>query len=221
VLTLVSLLVRAIYLALVGSFAFIMAAGIGMGFDAGWNWFAAGIALLFLFTVIPALGIAFVPWSRLRRPGLGLKIWYGWIGLWLVVGSVWRGYVQLTQSVGASGHAAERLLHPERFTTICFRSEGKVDDTRGIYFLLGNEKRMTPERANPTSDCEERRMSEAPQRVIFHTNTRYISLEEGMRLEVPLVPAGKTCIVIAHDGTWITPHDQNWKARLVPCGPND
>lgn len=83
--TVVSVIFRLLYFVFVLYATVIFGIPIGMGFDTGINLTAIIATFLYLFTFIPALGLAFTPVKRIKSPPLILKIWYSWL-LFILVG---------------------------------------------------------------------------------------------------------------------------------------
>jgi hypothetical protein len=85
-----SVIVRMAYLAFVGVWAAVMALVPAFGFSGGANPVAYALLALYLVTFGPAVCLAFLPWSRIRRPGLSWKLWYAWMAVVLLAAPAYK-----------------------------------------------------------------------------------------------------------------------------------
>ena len=208
----VSLLLRALWLGWVFLLGAMGMLAVGFGFSGGVHWLSFVILGLFLVTVVPAVIVGFLPWSRLRHPKWPLKLWYGWMALVFGGWLLFRGFGSARQGLATSTRALDEWRHPAQYTTFCWRGEGT--DDYGIWIGLGDAKRVIPDRARTAQQCRTYRLSDAPKQVVFMSN-----YGGGMHpvFDIPKVAGGRTCFVVEYDGTMRTQYDKGWIARAEPC----
>lgn len=200
-----SVIVRVILFGSILYVALWLGIGVGMGFDAGIGLFPSLVAILYLFTFIPALLLCFMPLSKLTKPPLVVKVWYWWIVLLSAIWAILFAFNFSKILTMASIEIFDRTVNNKNYVTICRQVvDSQPDDYVGIG--IGNNHRSVRLSARTVRYCSTESILNAPFQVLLGDpqNPRVL-------LDIPVTGGEKTCV-------GLSPHGTEWTARVIDCG---
>jgi hypothetical protein len=204
-----SIVVRTLVLLVMAFLAFWLGIAVAMGFDVGMNAPALILAGMYLLTFLPAMVVAFLPLRILLKPGILLKIWYGWMALILVLLALGRIAPRLT---GATFQTVARLSHPQDYGELCWRVRGQVPQD-GVGFELAEGVIARPQRASKDWQCRYFRIYSQPPEMLFGNG----ATSDYRSVPIKIERGGHVCVELTRDPTLVSPSDAGWRPERTAC----